>query len=103
MIRISVMYPNAPAARFDWNYYLDKHMVMVHQMLDPVGLVRAEVDKGLGTAQPGSPAPFVAACHMYFGSMEDMQKCMSRGPEMMSDIPNFTDSQPQIQISEVVQ
>ena len=102
MIRVSVMYPNTPTAKFDWHYYLDKHMVMVHQMLDPAGLVRAEVAKGIGSAQPGAPAPFVATCHMYFNSMEDMQRCMARGADMMADLPNFTDVQPQVQISEVV-
>ena len=102
MFRVSVMYPNGVGRKFDWKYHTDKHMVMVHQMLDPAGLVRAEVDKGLGTAQPGASAPFVATCHMYFKSMEDMQRCMSRGAEMMSDLPNFTDAQPQIQISEML-
>jgi uncharacterized protein (TIGR02118 family) len=102
MIRVSVMYPNGPGRKFDMNYYVDKHMVMVHRMLDPVAQVRTEVDRGIGTAQPGAPAPFVAAGHMYFKSMEDMQRCMSCAAEMMADIPNFTDAQPQIQISEVL-
>ena len=102
MIRVSVMYPNAPSAKFDWNYYVDKHMVMVHRLLDPAGLVRAEVDKGIGSAQPGAPAPFLAICHMYFNNMEDMQKCMVRGSDMMADLANFTDIQPQIQISQVL-
>ncbi len=102
MFRLSVMYPNAPGAKFDWDYYVGKHIVTVHQMLDPAGLVRAEVDRGIGTGQPGAQAPFVATCHMYFKSMEDMQKCMSRGAEMMGDIPNFTNCQPQVQISEIL-
>jgi len=102
MIRVSVMYPNGPGRKFDMKYYVDKHMVMVHRILDPLGLVRTEVDRGIGTAQPGALAPFVAIGHMYFKSMEDMQRCMSRAGEMMPDLPNFTDAQPQVQISEIL-
>jgi uncharacterized protein (TIGR02118 family) len=101
MIHVTVMYPNAPGVRFDWTYYLEKHMVAVRQMLDACG-ARAEVDKGIGTAQPGAPAPYVAACHMYYKSMEDLQKVMSQAGEMNNDIPNFTNAQPVIQISELV-
>jgi uncharacterized protein (TIGR02118 family) len=101
MIRVSVMYPNGPGREFDMKYYTEKHMVMVHRLLDPVGLVRTEVDKGVGTAQPGAQAPFVTICHMYFKNAKDMQKALSHAGEMMPDIPNFTDAQPQIQISEI--
>ena len=101
MIRLSVMYPNAPGRRFDWNYYLEKHMVAVRQLLAAYN-ARAEVDRGIGTAQPGAMAPFVAVCHMYYKNMEDFQKVMAKAGEMNNDIPNFTDATPQIQISEIV-
>jgi len=29
MIKVSVMYPNTPGARFDHEYYRDKHMPLV--------------------------------------------------------------------------
>ena len=29
MIKVSVMYPNTPGARFDHAYYQDKHMPML--------------------------------------------------------------------------
>jgi uncharacterized protein (TIGR02118 family) len=83
-------------------YYTDKHLAMVHRLLDPIGLVRHEVDKGIGTAQPGAQAPYVAIGYLYFKSMEDMQKALSHAGEMMPDIPNFTDVQPQVQISEIL-
>lgn len=102
MIRVSVMYPNEPGKRFDWKYYVDKHKVMEHQKLDALGLVRTESDKGIGTVQPGAPAPFLAIGYMYFNSTADLQRCLSHATDIMSDIPNFTDIQPQIQISEIV-
>jgi uncharacterized protein (TIGR02118 family) len=102
MIRVAVMYPNEPGKRLDWGYYMNQHKAMEHQKLDALGLVRTEVDKGMGTVQPGAPAPFVAVGYMYFNSMADLQKCLACAAEIMSDIPNFTDIRPQIQISEVL-
>ena len=103
-IRVSALYPNQPGGKFDTNYFLNKHMALVHQRLDSLGLVRTEVDKGLATAQPGSPAPFIMVAHLYFKSMEDFQKAFgAHGAELIADGRNYTDIQPQIQISEIVQ
>ena len=101
MIRVSIMYPNAPNRRFDMKYYTDKHMPMVNKILAPLG-ARYEVDRGIGTAEPGAQAPFVTVCQMYFKNMEDLQRCMSQAGDLSSDIPNFTDAQPQFQISEML-
>ena len=74
MIRISALHPNQPGEKFGWDYFTEKHMPLVRQRLDPIGLIRAEVDKGLGTAEPGAPAPFIAVAHLYFNSMEEIHK-----------------------------
>ena len=42
MIKVSVMYPNKPGARFDHDYYRDKHMPLVKARLD-LALARCEV------------------------------------------------------------
>jgi len=102
MIRISVMYPNTPGKRFDWDYYIKKHISGVNQFIGK-GLVRVEVDKGIGAGPPSSAAPYVAIAHMYFNNMEDMMKVQAEAGNSMADIPNFTDIQPQIQISEILQ
>ncbi len=102
MIRVSVCYPNQPGAKFDWDYYMSKHIAAVVKQLTPLGMVRGEVDKGVGSAMPGAAAPFVAMAHMYFNNMQDLQKCMANAAGMMADVPNFTNIQPQVQISEIV-
>ena len=102
MIRVSVIYPNEPGKKFDWDYYLNNHKTLVREKLGGIGLVKAETDRGVGTVQPGAPAPFIAVGHMYFECMEDLQKCLPSAGELMSDVPNFTDIQPQVQISEIV-
>ncbi|HEY96434.1 MAG TPA: EthD family reductase [Dehalococcoidia bacterium] len=100
MIRVLVMYPNESGKKFDMDYYLNKHKPMVNNMIGDLGLVRGEVDKGIG-GMGGSPAPFVAIGYMYFEDMDSLQKCMVKAQDMMADLPNFTDIQPQVQISEI--
>jgi len=103
MIRVSVHYPGKAGAKFDHAYYAQKHMALVRQRLGGVGLIRVEVDKGLAGGAPGSAAPFACIGYLYFKSLEDFQKAMkAHGPELMADLPNFTNVQPEIQISEVV-
>ena len=46
MIKVSVMYPNKPGARFDHNYYRDKHMPLVKARLGEA-CKSYTVDKGL--------------------------------------------------------
>ena len=76
---------------------------MVHKLLDPFGLVRTEVDKGIGTAEPGAPAPYAVIAHLFFNSIEDMGKGLeAHDPKLAADVPNFTDIKPQFQISEVI-
>lgn len=101
MIRVAVMYPNEFGKQFDMDYYLNKHMPMVNDTLGDLGLVRTEVDKGIGGMEPGSSPPYVAIAYMYFDDMDSLQKSMANAQEMMSDLPNFTDIQPQAQISEI--
>lgn len=102
MIRVSVFYPQTEGARFDHDYYARKHMPLVREKLEPFGIVRAEVDRGVAGG-PGEPAPFVAAGHLIFDSLDQFQQAFaSVGAELMADIPNYTDIEPQFQLSEIV-
>lgn len=102
MIRISVMYPG-DGSPFDFEYYKKSHMQLVHRLLDPYGLVRTEVDRGLATNEPGKRAPYVAIGHLYFNSMDKMQEGMkAHDPELAADVVNFCTMQPLFQISEIL-
>lgn len=102
MIRITVLYPNEERKKFDWDYYLNKHMPMAQKMLEPLGLVKLEVDKGVGTREPGAPPPYIAIGYLYFNTMEDFQKAVPTCEESALDLPNYTDIEPIFQISEIV-
>jgi uncharacterized protein (TIGR02118 family) len=76
---------------------------MVVQKLKPFGLLRGEIDKGLAGVAPGSSAPFAAIGHLYFDRVEQFQSGMAKhGQEIMGDIPNYTNIEPVMQISEIV-
>jgi len=102
MIRVAVLYPNEPSKKFDMDYYLDKHVSLVNNTIGDLGLERVEVDKGLAGLEEGSPPPFIAIGYLYYEDMDALQRCMTKADELMSDMPNFTDIQPQMQISEIV-
>ena len=94
MIRLSVLYPNQ-GGKFDMEYYLNTHIPLVHRLLDAYGLLRTKVDRGVGSAQPGAPAPFIATAHLVFASAEQMSKGLAvHDPRLAADVPNFTDIKP---------
>ena len=102
MIKVSVMYPNSPGARFDHEYYRDKHMPLLKARMGSSCKYYA-VDKGLAGGTPGAPATYVAMCHFFCDSVEAYQRGFSpHAQEIMGDIPNYTDVSPVVQISEVV-
>jgi uncharacterized protein (TIGR02118 family) len=102
MIKVSVMYPNTPGARFDHAYYRDKHMPLVKaRMGDSCQFYT--VDKGLAGGGPDEPATYVAMCHIYCESVESCQAGFGpHAQEIKADITNNTDQAPIVQISEVV-
>ena len=71
MIKVSVMYPNTPGARFDHEYYRDKHMPLVKKRLGDACLYYT-VDKGLAGGAPGAPATYVGMCHIFCDSVESL-------------------------------
>jgi uncharacterized protein (TIGR02118 family) len=103
MIRLSVLYPATPGSRFDWDYYLTKHMPLVRQLLSPLGMVSEQVDRGLGGLMPGSAAPYHAVAHFVFNTVQDLQTAMGAAAlQLMADVPNYTDVQVVGQISEIL-
>ena len=103
MVRISVQYPSGDGKKFDVDYYVKKHMRLVQQRLGGLGLLRWEVDRGLAGGTPGAPAPFACIGHLYFNTVDEFQAAMkAHGKELVADVPNFTNIQPQFQISEVI-
>ena len=101
MIKVSVLYPAGDNAKFDIDYYCKRHMPMVQEKVGPA-LKSMAVEQGVAGATPDAPPAFVAMGHLYFDSAEAFQTAFGpHAPEIMADIPNYTNVQPTIQISEV--
>jgi uncharacterized protein (TIGR02118 family) len=102
MIKVSVMYPNIAGARFDHEYYRDKHMPLLKARMGEA-CKHYTIDKGLAGGDSGAAAAYIGMCHVFCESISAFES--SFGPhakEMMEDIANYTDLKPVIQISEVV-
>ncbi len=101
MIKVSVLYPQSAAATFDMTYYLEKHMPMVRQKLGAPCKGTA-VEQGLAGGAPGAPPTYIAMGHLFFESAAAFQAAFApHAAAIMADIPNYTNAQPIIQLSEV--
>jgi uncharacterized protein (TIGR02118 family) len=102
MIKVSVLYPNAPDVRFDHAYYRDRHLPLLKARMGD-SCKSYTVDKGLAGGAPGSQPPYVALCHIYCDSLASFQAGFGpHAAEIMADIANYTNVTPIVQISEVV-
>ncbi len=104
MIKISILYPNTKGARFDMRYYTETHMPMSIELLSAhPGFKGVSVERGLGGAEPGSDAAYIAMCHFQFESIENfMDAFMPHAGRLQGDMPNYTDIKPVIQFNEVL-
>ena len=101
MIKVSVLYPSGKGNIFNMNYYLATHIPLVRR-LSGAALKRVEVEEGIGGLMPGSVPAYLAMGHLYFESVQAFQVAFEpHAAEITGDIPNYTNTQPTIQISEV--
>ncbi|WDE00005.1 EthD family reductase [Thalassomonas actiniarum] len=101
MIKVSVLYPNSEQAKFNLDYYCNSHMPMVQDKLGNA-CKKVAVESGLCGAKPEAAAPYIAMGHLYFDSLAEYQQAFApHAEDILSDIPNYTNTQPEIQISQV--
>jgi len=103
MTKVTILYPNAEGNTFDMDYYANNHMPMVAELLGDA-LKGLEIDKGMAGRTPEDAVPFLAMGYLYFDSLAEYQNAFGpHAAQITGDIPNYTNSQPVIQISEVLQ
>lgn len=101
MIKVAIFYPNGEGKTFDMDYYSNKHMPMAATLFGD-SLKAMSIDKGLASGTPDTPVPYLAIGYFYFDTMSSFQNSMRPNSEKLrADVPNYTNIQPMIQISEV--
>jgi uncharacterized protein (TIGR02118 family) len=101
MTKVTVLYPNAEGVNFDHDYYANKHFPMLQEKLG-AALKGVGAEAGLAGPIPGTPPAFVAIGYMLFESPEAFEAAI--GPhlgDILADVPNYTNAQPNLQISRV--
>lgn len=103
MIKVTILYPNTDGKTFNMDYYSNQHMPMVANLLGD-SLKLMAIDRGISGRTPDEPIPYLAIGYLYFDKLSAYQN--SFGPvaqKIINDIPNYTNIQPVVQISEVYQ
>ena len=100
MVKVTIFYPNSPGAKFDMHYYTTSHMPMVQRKVSTCKGIAAE--KGLAGGAPGSAPTYIAIGHLLFDSVEAFESAFApHAPEILADVPNYTNVQPILQINQI--
>ena len=101
LFKVSILYPNGEDTTFDIDYYQNKHMPMVAGFLGE-NLSFYEIDKGMAGRTPDEKVPYVAVGYFYVKDIAKYNQAIGQNREaVISDIKNYTNIRPIIQISEI--
>ena len=101
MIKVNVLYPYRENGRFDVDYYCGTHMPLAEKLFGPL-LESWSVEVGVNGGAPGSTPPYFAIGHFMFAKVEDFYQVFNPvADQLLGDVPNYYDGQPQIMISEI--
>jgi len=102
VISVTILYPRAPSARFDMNYYLHRHMPMSMELLGShSGFRGLFVQQGIHGPDPASAPAFFAITQFLFTSVEAfVDAFLPHAALLQDDIKRYTDVEPQIAFGE---
>ena len=99
-VSVQVLYPVGEGTTFDYDYYLNQHMAIVGDVIGK-HIESTLVTKGLAGG-PGAPAGYHAIATIVFANQSAMDAALASVGPALEDIPNFTNTEPQMLIGEVV-
>jgi uncharacterized protein (TIGR02118 family) len=101
MIKLSILYPNEQSARFDVDYYLNKHMPFSISCFGEA-LKGISVDLGIAAFEPILEPEYIIMTHMVFESMDAFEEAFRPYSQILQDdMLAYTDIRPIYQFSEV--
>ena len=100
MIRATFSYLSTPEAHFDFDYYVGRHVPLARRLLEPV---RVEVDRCVSAEERGSAPRALCVAHLHFETLEDYYRGLdAHGDELARDVPNYTNAELEILVSEIL-
>jgi len=101
LFKVAILYSNEEGKTFDMDYYQNKHMPMVANYLGK-NLKSYEINKGIAGRTPSDKVPYWAIGYFYIKNISEYNKAIGQNINTItSDLKNYTNIQPIIQISEV--
>ena len=101
MIKVSIFYPNKSGSRFDGAYYLSVHIPLAIKLLGPA-IKAVSVELGVSGGAPDQAPPYAAICGFTCETVQAFTEAfLPHQAELQSDIPNYTDIAPVIQVSQL--
>jgi len=77
---------------------------LARRLLTPRGLVRIEIERGIGGFPPGATAPYHSVAHLVFRTTEELTSAMeAAAADLIADVKNYTEVETVLLISEGVQ
>ena len=99
-VSLQVLYPALPDTTFDHDYYRSTHMPLVQEHLGK-HLLAVQASRGLASG-PETPPDFYAVATMVFDSLDTLETAMAEAGPVLADIPNYTNTRPQMLIGETL-
>jgi uncharacterized protein (TIGR02118 family) len=105
MISVVVLYPNKAGSKYDLDYYVRRHLPLVRDRLQPMGMRSLTYTVEEHAMDPKAPPQaYRLSAELRFDDMESAARALeAHGPKTQADIPNFTDVAPVILIGEIHQ
>ncbi len=98
MLRCTVLYPNKDGAKFDFDYYVKKHIPLANDVLGG----KFKVSKGLPGPDGTAPAFLCVASIDVPSPAEFGARMQKDGGKLTDDIPNYTNITAIIQMEEIL-
>jgi uncharacterized protein (TIGR02118 family) len=106
---MTIVYPGGEGIKFDPDYYRDHHLKLIMKLygssIERFELRTVPPMPAAAAAPPaGTPPPpkFSAAVNIWIADLDAFNaNNQKHGPELVADVPHFTNSQPQIQLDKV--
>ncbi|KAL0931425.1 ethyl tert-butyl ether degradation [Colletotrichum truncatum] len=102
-VTVSVLYPNEPDAKYDVDYYVNKHMPLAGSTWKDFGVKSWSVIK-YAPGPDGTEPKYAFAGVLQWDSLENVKKALA-APEtakVMQDVPNYSNKQPVFLIGDEV-